>query len=41
MEITREFLHLMPSQSLQGSEPSQLGVGLSQEPLRDFRTATA
>ena len=42
MEVTRELVHVMPAHvPLQGSEPTQLGIVLCQESLRDFRASTA
>lgn len=42
MDVTREFLHLIPSQaSPQGSEPTQLGGVSFQVSIRDFSVATA
>lgn len=42
MEVTREFVHSIPSQlSPQGSEPTQLGGVFFQMSFRDLRATAA
>ena len=41
MEITCELVHLIPTQSLQGSDPTQLGGVFCQVSIRDLRVVTA
>lgn len=41
MEITRELLHRIPTQSSQGSEPRQVGGKFFQISFREFRAAAA
>jgi len=41
IDVMREFLHLIPSQSSQGSEPTQLGGVFFQVSIRDKSLITA